>query len=50
MAAFEWEFHRQYPDGVKKDETTVEAENHVADIIQEHIVNTGGKQKKYLSF
>ncbi len=50
MAAFEWEFHRQYPDGVKKDETTVEAENHVADIIQEHIANTGGKQKKIFKF
>lgn len=49
-AAFEWEFHRLYPDGVKKTAATIEAEQAVYDRIQEHIDETSGKQKKKYRF
>ena len=49
-AAFEWEFHRLYPDGVKKTAETIEAEQAVSDRIQEHIDETSGKQKKIYRF
>lgn len=45
-AAFEWEFRRLYPNGVEKSEATVEAEKAVSERIQEHIDETGGRQKK----
>ena len=45
-AAFEWEFRRLYPNGVKKSEATVDAEVAVSECIQEHIDGTSGKQKK----
>ena len=49
-AAFEWEFRRLYPDGVKKSAVTIEAEEAVAKCIQEHIDETSGKQKKIYKF
>ncbi len=45
-AAFEWEFHRLYPDGVKKSEATIEAEEAVSECMQKHINETSGRQKK----
>lgn len=49
-AAFEWEFRRLYPGGVKKSVETIEAEQVVADHIQEHIDETRGKQKEIYKF
>lgn len=49
-AAFEWEFRRLYPEGVKKPPATIEAEKAVYDHIQEHIDETSGKQKKIYKF
>ena len=49
-AAFEWEFHRSYPDGVKKDSTTIDAENSVYEEIQRLINNTRGKIRKIYKF
>lgn len=45
-AAFEWEFKRLYPDGVKKSDTTINAENEVSEEIQNLIETTKGKKKK----
>lgn len=49
-AAFEWEFHRLYPDGVQKTEATIDAEQAVSESIQKHIEETSGKQKKIYKF
>lgn len=49
-AAFEWEFRRLYPGGVKKSVETIEAEKAVSNRIQEHIDETSGKQKKIYKF
>ena len=49
-AAFEWEFHRLYPNGVKKSAETIEAEKVVSECIQEHIDGTSGRQKKIYKF
>lgn len=49
-AAFEWEFRRLYPNGVKKSVATIEAEEAISDHIQERIDETGGKQKKIYRF
>ena len=49
-AAFEWEFHRLYPDGVKKSDSKISAENAVSDEIQKMIDNTRGKQKSIYKF
>lgn len=49
-AAFEWEFHRLYPDGVKKTAATIEAEEAVSECMQKHIDETSGKQKKIYRF
>ena len=49
-AAFEWEFHRLYPDGVKKTAATIEAEEAVSECMQKHIDETSGKQKKIYKF
>lgn len=49
-AAFEWEFKRLYPDGIKKSENTIIAENEVSEEIQHLIDNTTGKKKKILKF
>lgn len=49
-AAFEWEFHRLYPDGVEKSTEAIEAEEAVSRSMQEHIDKTSGKQKKIYKF
>lgn len=49
-AAFEWEFHRLYPDGVKKSAATIEAEEAVSECMQKHIDETSGKQRKIYRF
>ena len=49
-AAFEWEFHRLYPDGVRKSSATIEAEERVSETIQEHLEKSSGKQKKIFKF
>lgn len=49
-AAFEWEFRRLYPDGVKKTAETIEAERAVSERIQAHIDETSGRQKKIYKF
>lgn len=49
-AAFEWEFHRLYPDGVIKSAATIEAEEAASECMQKHIDETSGKQKKIYRF
>ena len=45
-AAFEWEFHRQYPNGVPKSKETIAVEDEVKEEIQQHIDNSTNKKKK----
>ena len=49
-AAFEWEFHRLYKDGVKKSLQKIEAEELVSETIQNHIENSSGKQRAIYKF
>ena len=49
-AAFEWEFHRLYPNGIEKSKQTLEAEAAVSECIQKHIDETSGKQKEKYKF
>lgn len=49
-AAFEWEFRRLYPEGVEKSKNTVAAENSVQEVIQKHIAESTGKEKKIYKF
>lgn len=49
-AAFEWEFRRLYPDGVRKSDTTLEAEACVSEVIQEHINSNSGKKRAIYKF
>ena len=49
-AAFEWEFRRLYPDGIKKSEATINAENAVCEEIQKEIDNSSGKKKNIYKF
>ena len=49
-AAFEWEFHRSYPNGVQKSEATITAENAISEEIQQQIENTTGKKKSIYKF
>ena len=49
-AAFEWEFRRLYPGGIKKSKQTIEAEVAVSECIQKHVDETSGKQKKIYKF
>ena len=49
-SAFEWEFRRLYPGGVKKSVATIEAEKAVSESIQKLIDETSGKQKKKYKF
>lgn len=44
-AAFEWEFHRLYPNGIKKSEGTINAENQVIEEIEQLIDSNTGKKK-----
>ena len=45
-AAFEWEFKRAYPTGIKKSSKTLEAENQVNNEISDCIKNSSGKKKE----
>ena len=49
-AAFVWEFHRLYPDGVEKSEAKKQAEDAVSEVIQDYINNSSGRQKKIYGF
>ena len=51
-AAFEWEFHRNYPEGITKSEATQKAENEAENKLQELIDNDGccKKLKKIYKF
>lgn len=49
-AAFEWEFRRLYPDGVKKPPATIEAEEAVGAHMQECVEKATGRQKKIYKF
>lgn len=49
-AAFEWEFRKLYPDGIKKSEATINAENAVCEEIQKEIDNSSGKKKNIYKF
>ena len=44
-AAFEWEFQKQYPNGVVKSKATIAAEEKVKEEIQQCIDNNTGKKK-----
>ena len=51
-AAFEWEFHRTYPNGVPKKEATISIENEAIEALQILIDSSTGKLKckyKFLS-
>lgn len=49
-AAFEWEFHRAYPDGVPKKESTVKVETEATEAILKLIESSSGKLKKKFQF
>lgn len=49
-AAFEWEFHRRYPEGVPKKESTIKVENQAGERIQELIDTSSGKLKSKYQF
>ena len=49
-AAFEWEFHRRYPAGVPKKESTVKVEKQAEEAIQELIDASSGKLKSKYQF
>jgi hypothetical protein len=49
-AAFEWEFHRRYPEGVPKKESTIKVENQAEETIQELIDTSSGKLKSKYQF
>lgn len=49
-AAFEWEFHRAYPDGVPKKEAAIKVENEAGEAIQSLIDSSSGKLKRKYQF
>ena len=49
-AAFEWEFKRNYPEGIEKRQKTKEAEENVTKIIDNLIKDNSGKSKDILKF
>ena len=49
-AAFEWEFRRNYPAGIKKSDTTRKAEEDAANKLQELVDNSSGKLKSIYKF
>jgi hypothetical protein len=49
-AAFEWEFHRAYPDGVPRKEATIKIEKEASDELQKLIESSSGKLKKKYQF
>ncbi|MCB9336465.1 MAG: hypothetical protein H7A30_06050 [Thermotogae bacterium] len=50
ITAFEWEFHREYPEGVPKKEATVKVEKAATEEIQKLIESSSGKLKKKYQF
>lgn len=49
-AAFEWEFRRLYPDGVKKSDAKIAAENSVSEEINKLVDSTSGRKKSIYKF
>ncbi len=49
-AAFECEFHRSYPDGIKKNEATEKAEDTATEILQQLVNVCSRKLKKIFKF
>lgn len=49
-AAFEWEFHRIYPNGVPKKESTILIENEAIEALQRLIDSSTGKLKNKYKF
>lgn len=49
-AAFEWEFHRTYPNGVPKKESTILIENEAIEALQRLIDSSTGKLKNKYKF
>lgn len=49
-ADFEWEFKRNYPNGIVKNKKTIAAENHITDLIDTLIRQNTGKSKEILKF
>lgn len=50
MAAFEWEFHRAYPEGVPKKESTILIEKTASEAIDNLIKESSGKLKRKYQF
>lgn len=49
-AGFEWEFNRNYPEGVKKSDTRKKTEENVTKLIEDLINKNSGKSKDILKF
>lgn len=49
-AAFEWEFHRNYPEGIKKSDTTRKAEEDATNMLQGLVDSSTGKLKSIYKF
>ncbi|MBP1532790.1 MAG: hypothetical protein IK999_01490 [Ruminococcus sp.] len=49
-SAFEWEFSRNYPDGIIKKESTLKAEKAVSEAVSELLEKSTGKQKNIYNF
>lgn len=49
-AAFEWEFHRVYPEGIPKKEATVKVETEATEAILKLIESSSGKLRKKYQF
>lgn len=49
-AAFEWEFHRLYPEGIPRKQSTIEIEAKVTEEINKLIQSSSGKLKKKYMF
>lgn len=49
-AAFEWEFHRTYPNGVPKKKSTILIENEAIEVLQRLIDSSTGKLKNKYKF
>lgn len=49
-AAFEWEFSRNYPEGITKSDSTIKAEAAVSEAINDLLNKSTGKQKNIYKF
>lgn len=49
-AAFEWEFSRNYPEGITKSESTIKAEEAVSESINDLLSKSTGKKKDIYKF